>query len=403
MVNGKMILLCVTGGIAAFKAAALTSKLAQRGVNVKVLMSANATRFVTPLTFQSLSRQAVYEDTFDEKDSRGIAHIDLADEADLVIVAPATADIIGKISSGIADDMITTTILATKAPVWIAPAMNVNMYEHPAVRKNMTELSAFGYRFLEPGEGLLACGWFGKGRLAEPEDILDAVEMYFREQSGHGLQGKKVLVTAGPTQEKVDPVRYFSNHSSGKMGYAIAEVAANLGAEVTLVTGPTELSTPNSVTVVNVISAEDMYTEVMKYFPDCDIVIKAAAVADYRPKLTYDQKMKKQPNSWHIEMERTHDILAKLGEQKEKQLLVGFAAESEHMEDNALEKLKKKSLDMVVTNQIVGENSGFRGDTNKVTIFGRDGSKRELAAMPKSQVAAVIVDEIVTLLEGIES
>lgn len=399
-VNGKSILLCVTGGIAAFKAAALTSKLAQLGADVKVLMSANATRFVTPLTFQSLSRHAVYEDTFDEKDPSGIAHIDLADEADLVIVAPATANIIGKIAGGLADDMITTTILASKAPVWVAPAMNVNMYEHPAVQRNMETLAAFGYRFLEPGEGLLACGWFGKGRLAEPEDILDAVETYFRHQSILPLQGKKVLVTAGPTQEKVDPVRYFSNHSSGKMGYALANAAAELGAEVTLVSGPTELPALVGVTIVKVTSAQDMYAEVMKYFPDSDIVIKAAAVSDYRPKLTYDQKLKKQPDSWHIEMERTHDILADLGKQKEKQLLIGFAAESENMEAYAIEKLQKKNLDMVVANHIVGEHSGFRGDRNKVTLFKRDGSKRELAEMPKSKAATVILDEISELLEG---
>lgn len=398
--NGKTILLCVSGGIAAYKAAALTSKLAQRGADVKVLMSANATRFVTPLTFQSLSRHDVYEDVFEVKDPRGMAHIDLADEADLVIVAPATADVIGKLANGLADDMISTTLLVTKAPVWIAPAMNVNMYEHPAVQKNMKTLAAFGYRFLEAGEGMLACGWFGKGRLAEPEDIVEAVQSHFRDQTSGVLQGKKVLVTAGPTQEKVDPVRYFSNHSSGKMGYALAAAAVDLGAEVTLISGPTDLPALRGVTIIQVTTAEEMHAAVMERFNASDIVIKAAAVSDYRPNRTYDQKLKKQPDHLNIEMERTQDILADLGEQKQHQLLVGFAAESENMEANALEKLQKKNLDLVVANHIVGENSGFRGDHNKVTIFRSDGSRRELETMPKSKAAAVIVDEIAALSQG---
>lgn len=399
-VKGKTILLCVTGGVAAFKAAALTSKLTQAGADVKVLMSENAARFVTPLTFQALSRNPVYTDTFDEKNPHGIAHIDLADAADLVVVAPATANMIAKLAHGIADDMISTTILATKAPVWIAPAMNVNMYNHPAVQRNMQILDSYGYRFMEPGEGLLACGWIGKGRLAEPEDILVAVQRYFGRRDNLPLDGKKVLVTAGPTQEKIDPVRIFTNHSSGKMGYALAEEAEALGAEVTLISGPTDLPEPARVTTVHVTSAEEMYQEVMKRFAESEVVIKAAAVADYRPKETHDQKVKKQDGNWSIEMERTKDILAALGERKEKQILVGFAAESERVEDYAVGKLRKKNLDLVVANNIAEEGSGFRGDTNQVVIFRRDGSKRALPKLSKHETADAVLDEIVLLLEG---
>ncbi|HET7578247.1 MAG TPA: bifunctional phosphopantothenoylcysteine decarboxylase/phosphopantothenate--cysteine ligase CoaBC [Bacillales bacterium] len=398
--KGKNILLCVTGGIAAFKAAALTSKLAQKGANVHVLMSENATKFVTPLTFQALSRNAVHTDIFNEIDPTGIAHIDLPDNADLVMVAPATANIIGKLAGGIADDMISTTILATKAPVWIAPAMNVNMYDHPAVQRNLKALAEDGYRLLEPGEGLLACGWIGKGRLAEPEDILDAVERHFAKRDNLPLEGKKVLVTAGPTQEKVDPVRYFTNHSSGKMGYALAEEAAGLGAEVTLVSGPSDLEMPAGVQVIRVVTAAEMYDAVIQRFADVDIVLKAAAVSDYRPKTSYEHKMKKKDGKWMIEMERTKDILAELGNEKDGQVLVGFAAESENIGEYAEQKLRKKNLDFVVANNISEAGSGFRGDTNKVAIFRRDGSKRELEMMSKREAAGAVLDEVRALLEG---
>ncbi|HEX7066459.1 MAG TPA: bifunctional phosphopantothenoylcysteine decarboxylase/phosphopantothenate--cysteine ligase CoaBC [Bacillales bacterium] len=398
--KGKTILLCVTGGIAAFKAAALTSKLSQQGADVHVIMSENATRFVTPLTFQALSRNAVHTDTFAEKDQNSIAHIDLADNADLVMVAPATANIIGKLAGGIADDMVSTTLLATKAPVWIAPAMNVNMYDHPAVQRNLRTLTDDGYQLLEPGEGLLACGWIGKGRLAEPEDILDAVQRHFKQQKNLPLQSKKVLVTAGPTQEKVDPVRYFTNHSSGKMGYALAEAAADLGAEVTLVSGPTDLEMPAGVKVVRVTTAAEMYNEVMQQYEKADIVIKSAAVADYRPKKTYEQKMKKKNGEWQVEMERTKDILSDLGKRKDGQILIGFAAESENMDEYAKQKLAKKNLDFIVANNISEAGSGFRGDTNKLAIFRRDGSKRELEMMSKREAADVVLSEVETLLKG---
>lgn len=400
MVNGKNILLCVTGGIAAYKAAALTSQLTQRGANVKVMMSESACKFITPLTFQALSRNEVYVDTFAEKNPAVIAHIDVADWADLVLVAPATANTIGKLAHGIADNMITTTLLATKAPVWIAPAMNVHMYEHPAVQANIETLYRFGYRFIEPSEGYLACGYVGKGRMEEPEKIIENIEAYFAARNPF-LRGKKVLVTAGPTREKLDPVRFFSNRSTGKMGYAIAEAAARFGAEVTLISGPTGLEAPANVDTVRVESAQEMYEAVMERFPHVDIVIKAAAVADYRPKHVFAKKMKKQPGDYVVEMERTTDILKTLGEQKTSQILVGFAAETDHVEEYAKQKLENKRLDMVVANNVSEEGAGFAGDTNIVTIFKRDGSVRSLPLLPKRQVAEEILKEIHQYIEAI--
>ncbi|BDG35089.1 bifunctional phosphopantothenoylcysteine decarboxylase/phosphopantothenate--cysteine ligase CoaBC [Saccharococcus caldoxylosilyticus] len=400
MVYGKNILLCVTGGIAAYKAAALTSQLTQRGANVKVIMSEGACQFITPLTFQALSRNEVYVDTFAEKNPAVIAHIDLADWADLVLVAPATANTIGKLANGIADNMITTTLLATKAPVWIAPAMNVHMYEHPAVQANIETLYRFGYRFIEPSEGYLACGYVGKGRLEEPEKIIKNIENYF-SSANPLLKGKKVLVTAGPTREKLDPVRFFSNRSTGKMGYAIAEAAARFGAEVTLISGPTELEAPANVKTIRVESAQDMYEAVMERFPDVDIVIKSAAVADYRPKHVFAKKIKKQPGDYIVEMERTIDILKTLGERKTSQILVGFAAETDHVEEYARQKLESKRLDMVVANNVTQEGAGFAGDTNVVTIFKRDGSVRSLPLMSKKQVAEEILKEIHQYIEAI--
>ncbi|MCZ0756070.1 bifunctional phosphopantothenoylcysteine decarboxylase/phosphopantothenate--cysteine ligase CoaBC [Anoxybacillus sp. J5B_2022] len=398
MIQGKNILLCVTGGIAVYKAAALTSQLTQRGANVKVIMSEAACKFVTPLTFQALSRHDVYIDTFEEKQAAVIAHIDLADWADLVLVAPATANTIGKLANGIADNMVTTTLLATTAPVWIAPAMNVHMYDHPAVRENIEKLVRFGYRLIEPAEGHLACGYVGKGRLEEPETIIAAIEHYF-SPSSQLLKGKKVLVTAGPTREKMDPVRFFTNRSTGKMGYAIAEAAAELGAEVTLISGPTSLPSPANVETVRIESAQQMYEEVIKRFPYVDIVIKSAAVADYRPKHVFQEKMKKQPGDLVIELERTIDILKTLGEQKTTQFLVGFAAETERVEQYARAKLQSKNLDMIVANNVAQEGAGFAGDTNIVTIFKRDGSVISLPLLPKKRVAEEILKVIAEAME----
>ncbi|MEH7159816.1 bifunctional phosphopantothenoylcysteine decarboxylase/phosphopantothenate--cysteine ligase CoaBC [Priestia megaterium] len=404
MMKGKRILLCVSGGIAVYKAAALTSKLVQAGAEVKVMMTASACEFVTPLTFQALSRNPVYTDTFDEKDPSVIAHIDLADWPDLILVAPATANMIGKIANGLADDMISTTLLAATAPVWIAPAMNVHMYDHPAVKKNMSTLSSFGYSFVEPGEGYLACGYVGKGRLEEPETIVSLIGSYF-SQASHTqkiLDGVNVLVTAGPTVERIDPVRFFTNRSTGKMGYALAEQAAKLGASVTLVTGPTNLEYPKGVQVVQIESAQQMLEAVMQRYHEADVVIKSAAVADYRPKHVFDQKMKKQPGEAVLELERTTDILRTLGERKEHQLLVGFAAETEQVDEYAQKKLASKNLDMIVANNVTTEGAGFGTDTNIVTLYKRSGESKELPILSKHDVATEVLKEVKEMLEGLK-
>ncbi|MFJ8068801.1 bifunctional phosphopantothenoylcysteine decarboxylase/phosphopantothenate--cysteine ligase CoaBC [Peribacillus sp. NPDC096447] len=396
MLIDKKVLLCVTGGIAVYKAAALTSKLTQEGAHVKVIMSESARKFVTPLTFQALSRNDVYTDTFDEKDSSVIAHIDLADWADIILLAPATANVIGKVANGIADDMITTTLLATEAPVWVAPAMNVHMYAHPAVQKNMETLRSFGYQFIEPGEGYLACGYVGKGRLEEPETIVEHLNRYFDERKSHQqpLKGKKYLITAGPTREAIDPVRYVTNHSSGKMGYALAEKAIEMGAEVTLITGPVNLTPPSKAKVIPVVSAADMYDSVFDQFDSSDVVIMTAAVADYKPKIYHAQKMKKQPGENVIEFERTKDILMELGENKTHQFLVGFAAETNNVEEYARGKLAKKNADMIVANNVTAQGAGFGTDTNIVTIYDKDGSATELPKMSKADIAKSILAEV---------
>lgn len=399
--KGKKILLCVSGGIAVYKAAALTSKIIQAGAEIKVIMTRSAREFVNPLTFQALSRNDVYFDTFDEKNPAVISHIDLADWADLVVVAPATANIIGKLANGIADDMLTTTLLATTAPVWIAPAMNVHMYDNPAVQKNILALSQYGYQYIEPSEGYLACGYVGKGRLEEPEKIVSLIEGFFSDKEIQSLKGKKVMITAGPTREKVDPVRYFTNHSSGKMGYAIAEAAYQMGAEVTLISGPVAIAPPSGVTVIRVESADEMHQEVLNRFSEMDIVIKSAAVADYRPRIVSDQKMKKQDGSLTIEMERTKDILKDLGERKENQILVGFAAETENVEEYALRKLQKKNLDMIVANNVTLAGAGFGTDTNIVTMYKKSGEKMELPVLSKQEVAKQILEEISRFNKGV--
>lgn len=394
------VLLCVTGGIAAYKAVALTSKLTQMGIDVKVMMSENATKFVTPLTFQAISRNPVYTDTFDEKDPKKIAHIDLSEWPDLIIIAPATSNIIGKLANGIADDMITSTLLATEKPVWIAPAMNVHMYHHPIVQKNMDTLKSIGYEFIEPGEGYLACGYTGKGRLAEPESIAEKVREFFSGNTRGFLEGKRVVVTAGPTRERIDPVRYISNFSSGKMGYAIAEEALKLGAAVTLITGPVSLTPPQGAKVVSVESTEEMYRAVIKEYNNADIVIKAAAVSDYLPQEYMPNKMKKQKDEWSITLVKNRDILKELGKKKTHQFLIGFAAETDHVEQYALDKLKNKNLDMIVANDVSMEGAGFGSDTNIVTIFKKDGSKRALEKLSKNKVAIEILKEAYEMMKG---
>src|SRR5690625_1088048 len=391
MVSNKKILVGVSGGIAAYKACALVSQLIQQGADVKVIMTEHAKQFVSPLTFQALSRNEVYFDTFDEQDPKKIAHIDVADWADVVIIAPATANIIAKLATGIGDDMLSTTLLATEADIYIAPAMNVHMYSHPAVERNMKQLAAWGYHFIEPGAGYLACGYVGKGRLEEPESIINAVANH-QSKDTLLLSGKKVLVSAGPTREKVDPVRFFTNRSSGKMGFELAEAAARLGAEVTLVTGPVGLQTEQpAIKRIDVTTAEDMYGAMTKHFSENEIVIKAAAVADYRPKQTFDEKMKKQSGDLTVEMERTQDILQTLGEHKTNQFVVGFAAETTNHIENGKDKLARKHLDAIVVNNIATEGAGFEGDTNIVTYINKDHQVEDIALAPKRQIAEQIL------------
>lgn len=394
MLTNKKILLCVTGGIAVYKAVDLTSKLTQQGAIVKVMMTEAATKFVSPLTFQAISRNPVYTDTFDEKDPAVIAHIDLADWPDFILIAPATANTISKIANGIGDDMVTTTLLATEAPVYVAPAMNVHMYAHPAIQKNMQTLVDWGYRFIEPGEGYLACGYVGKGRLEEPLTIVELLKNDQAQQ--HILQGKKVLITAGPTREKIDPVRFFTNHSSGKMGYALAQAAANLGATVTLISGPVHetISHPN-INIINVISAEDMYEAVVEHMDGQHIIVKTAAVADYRPKVTYDQKMKKQSGDMVMELERTKDILQEVGKLKTTQFVVGFAAETSHVIEYATDKLKKKHLDAIIVNDVSQAGAGFGTDTNIATFITKNGEQTELPLSTKEAMAYEIFRLIV--------
>ncbi|GIO65442.1 bifunctional phosphopantothenoylcysteine decarboxylase/phosphopantothenate--cysteine ligase CoaBC [Paenibacillus sp. JTLBN-2024] len=390
MLNGKTIVLGVTGGIAAYKAASLCSKLVQKGADVHVIMTSSAKQFITELTLQSLSKNAVFSDTFDERDPAVVSHIRLADAADLVLIAPATANMIGKMAHGLADDMLSTTLLATTAPVMLAPAMNVHMYGHPAVQENMKTLERRGVMMIEPGEGLLACGYVGKGRMEEPESIVAVVEKYFadKEQAGPGLlQGKKVVVTSGGTIERIDPVRYITNDSSGKMGFAIAEAARAMGADVRLIYGRTDVAPPAGIDTEHVQSAEEMYQAVLKHFPDSDLVIKAAAVADYRPAVAASSKIKKKGDTMTLELVKTVDILETLGKSKTHQFLIGFAAETHDVEAYAKDKLRRKHCDLIVANDVTAEGAGFRSDTNIVQVFDADGLVEKMPVMTKNEVA----------------
>lgn len=393
MLKGKTIVLGVSGGIAAYKAAAICSKLKQSGADVYVIMTESATKFIAPLTFQTLSRHDVIVDTFDEKDASVVSHIDLADRADLFVVAPATANIIAKMAHGLADDMLSTTLLATTAPVLVAPAMNVHMYENPAVIANMKLLGDRGVLFVEPGTGQLACGYVGKGRLEEPERIVEAIERYFAEKQL--LQGKKVLVTAGGTVERIDPVRYLTNDSSGKMGFAIAEAARIMGADVTLVVGKASADSPPGIRTVRVQSAQDMLDAVMERFAETDVVIKAAAVADYRPAETASQKIKKKDEAMTIRLVKNKDILQTLGQHKTSQFIVGFAAETENIDEYALDKLRRKKCDLLVANDVSQEGAGFGYDTNIVRIYDGNGLVEALPMMTKQEVARRLLFQVV--------
>ncbi|RCX23062.1 phosphopantothenoylcysteine decarboxylase/phosphopantothenate--cysteine ligase [Fontibacillus phaseoli] len=403
MLNGKKILLGVTGGIAAFKAASLCSKLVQQGAEVRVIMTESATKFITELTLQSLSKNPVYTDTFDEKNPAAIAHINLADWADLVLIAPATANIIGKMAAGIADDMLSTTLLATQAPIMLAPAMNVHMYVHPAVSRNLAELAARGVMLVEPGEGLLACGYTGKGRMEEPESIVAVVNSFFKrlyERSQLPLSGKKVVVTAGGTVERIDPVRYISNDSSGKMGFALAKAAHELGADVTLLAANTHLPLPAGIRVVHLESAQEMYDAVLAEWSVTDILVKAAAVADYRAKEVSDRKIKKSGETLTLELVKNIDILESLGKQKTKQLLIGFAAETNDLEKYAMDKLQRKNCDLLIANDVTREGAGFGTDTNLVNIYDTTGLIESLPLLSKEELGMRIMELAAARLPG---
>ena len=392
MLKGKTIVLGVSGGIACFKAAALASLLVKQHANVQVIMTENATKFVTPLTFEQLTGQKALTDTFDRNFQHSVEHIAVADRADLVLIAPATANIIAKLAHGIADDMLTTTVLACDCPKAIAPAMNTRMYENPVTQDNLAALRRYGWEVAEPASGHLACGAEGKGRLPEPEQLLElCLHAVAREKD---LRGKRVLVTAGPTREALDPVRYLTNRSSGRMGYAIAKAAARRGAEVTLVSGPTALPRPGYMEIVDVESAQEMYEAVTSRAPDMDIIIKAAAVADYRPADVAEDKIKKKDGDLSIPLERTLDILAALGQNKrEGQFLCGFSMETRDLIENSRKKLTKKNLDMVAANNVKVEGAGFGVETNVLTLITAEGEK-ELPLMSKDAAADALLDAI---------
>lgn len=392
MYSDKHVVLGVTGGIAVYKSVDVVSRLRKLGIHVNVIMTRSAQAFVQPLTFQSLSQNYVVTDMFEEPKTWDVEHISLAQRADLFLIAPATANVIGKIAGGIADDMLTTTVMATKAQVLIAPAMNTNMYENPILQNNIKILKERGYCFIEPASGRLACGDFGKGKLADPEVIVDEVLKILIPK--RDLAGKKVLVTAGPTREAIDPVRYITNHSSGKMGYAIAERAAARGAEVLLVSGPTNLPLPVGAKAIHVTSSQEMYHVVMEHAQNMDIIIKSAAVADYRPEAVANNKIKKGEEDLVIRLTRNPDILRSLGAmKKENQVLIGFAAETENLVKNAKGKIERKNLDFIVANDLTMEGAGFRGDTNIVTIIDRDGFLQQYEKMTKRDLAEIILDK----------
>ena len=392
MENKRCVVLGVTGGIAVYKALDVISALRKKDVDVRVIMTKSATEFVTPLTFQSMSQNIVTTDMFAEPKAWEIQHISLAKRADVFLVAPATANIIGKVANGIADDMLSTTIMATRAKVVFAPAMNTNMYTNPIVQENIAKLKKLGYEFIEPASGRLACGDEGKGKLAPASDIVEKVlsELYDKKD----LIGKKVLVTAGPTRANIDPVRFISNRSTGKMGYAIAEEARDRGAEVVLVSGPTNEAAPYGINVIKINTNEEMRSEVLKHFETSDIVIKSAAVADYKAKEYSENKIKKGNGDLKIILTRDNDILKELGEKKSGQILVGFAAESQNVIENAKGKLIKKNLDYIVANDITSKDSGFASNDNRVTIVTREGQELSLEKMSKREVARNLFDII---------
>lgn len=391
MFKGTTILLGVSGGIAVYRAVELLRLLTKAGATVHVVMTRGACEFVTPLTFQTLSGNPVHTELFSLYQEQEIGHISLADRADLVILAPATANLVGKIAQGIADDLLTTTVMATKAPVLVVPAMNSNMYENPIYQRNEAILKEVGYHLLAPATGDLACGWTGIGKMPDPQKIFSAAAALLTTRD---LAGCRILVSAGPTREEIDPVRYLTNHSSGRMGLAIAAAARRRGAQVTLVSGPTFLEVPEGVKFIPVITAQQMFTAMLDEFAATDVVIKAAAVADYRPVQRDPQKLKKNAATLHLELEKTPDILAELGRLKQQQVLVGFAAETEDLVAHATKKLQQKNLDMIVANDVTQPGAGFDVDTNVVRFLYRDERSETLELMSKTEVAERLLGRV---------
>ena len=398
MLRGKTIVVGVCGGIAAYKVVEVVSRLSKLHADVHVIMTKNANEFVSPITFRSLSHNPVITDMFDELEDWDVKHISIANKADLFIIAPATANFIGKLAHGIADDMLSTTLMATKAPVMFAPAMNTNMYENPIVQENIEKLIRRGYIFLEPDTGTMAeRGVYGKGRLPKPESIVERIKNLLAGIN-KDMIGMKVLITAGPTREPIDPVRYISNNSSGKMGYAVADAAVHRGAEVKLISGPVSIQKPENVHITSVMTAEEMYQAVMNQYMDCDIIIMVAAVADYKSIHIADKKIKKSGEHLTIELSKNPDILKEVGKVKGTRILVGTCAETNDLIVNAKAKVEAKNLDMIVANDVTMEGAGFEVDTNIVKIIKKDGSIIEIPKMLKTELAYKILDEIVKLI-----
>lgn len=397
MLKGKTVLVGVSGGIAAYKMANCVSMLLKQGANVKVIMTENACQFITPITFETLTGDKCMVDTFDRNFKFDVAHISLAKAADVFLIAPATADVIGKMANGIADDMLTTTALACKCPKIIAPAMNTAMYQNNIVQDNLHKLQHYGFTVIKPDSGHLACGDTGEGKMPSEETLVEYVIHEIAHEKD--MVGKNVIVSAGPTQEAIDPVRYITNHSTGKMGYEIAKAAARRGAKVTLVSGKTSLKAPLFVETINVVSAGDMFEAFKSRFKDNDIIIKAAAVADYKPKTVAENKIKKKDGDMSIDMDRTTDIIKYMGENRRKgQFICGFSMETENMLENSRAKLKRKNIDMIVANNLKVKGAGFGTDTNIVTMITHDDEK-QLEIMSKDEVADKILDEILKKME----
>jgi len=396
MLNDKCIILGITGGIAAYKVPDLVSRLSKAGADVHVIMTESAAEFITPLTLQTISRNQVITGLFEAHGEWEVQHISLADRADLLAVVPATANVIGKVRAGIADDFLTTTIVATRAPVLFAPAMNIHMYANPIVQDNIKVLTSCGYQFIEPATGFLACGYEGKGRLPEIDQIFRKISDLLVRRSD--LTDKTILVTAGPTREYIDPIRFLSNSSTGKMGYAVAEAAAARGARVILISGPVNLPPPLGVTFVPVISARDMFDAVVEHFAQADVVIKSAAVSDYHPKEKLGFKLKKGSSDWFLELSRNPDILHYLGQNKGARILVGFAAETDNLVKNAEKKVSDKNLDFIVANDVTLAGAGFGTDTNIVKFLYKDGRIEQLDKMDKKEVAHQILDRVIQML-----